>query len=569
MVSLLNSGLNIKGYSAADLVVGKAAAMLFVKAGIVAVYAKVISKPAYDFLRARMIDVYCDTFVENIINRDGTDICPMEKAVMNIDDVDIAYKLLKDKLDKQKTTQDAHIAPLSQNSQASIKQNAFKRLINHWFDRLLGVYNDKSFKNQPSNLYEGNKTSRDFILNTLASIAFGVIFPVLTIVATNVSGADQAGRFSMAFVVGQLLFFLGNFGVRTYQISDLKEKHSFKDYQLNRILTCVIMVVVGYFYCCIRAYDSEMQNICLGIFIYKAIDALADVYEGRLQQKEKMYLAGVSQGVRSVCVFVFFSIVLFITRSLVVASYAMALISVASFVLVTFPLTVLETPKSGPLCIKSVFELFVNCWPLFAALFLYQLIDNMPKFIMEGFLSYENQLYLNVLYFLSHIVIMLSQALYKPLLVKMAKYWADSKMHKRFNLVIAAIIAAIIVITILVGIIMNVFGITLTGWMYGIDFWQFSDLCFSMLVAGAIISATDFLYQTITILRCQNKVLPIYLVTFVFSIIIPFVGVQVAGLSGTVYSYLIVMFILFVLMIYVYFGIRDDISKGNIQDVQA
>ena len=98
-------GRNLSGYSAADLIVGKAAAMLFVKAGIVAVYGKTMSGSARDFLKVHSIPCQYDTLAENIINRSGTDICPMEQTVLNIEEPDIAYASLLDTIKNLKNTE--------------------------------------------------------------------------------------------------------------------------------------------------------------------------------------------------------------------------------------------------------------------------------------------------------------------------------------------------------------------------------------------------------------------------------------------------------------------------------
>ena len=44
MMSFIADGVNLQGYSVADLIVGKAATMLFVKCGIAGVYAKTLSQ---------------------------------------------------------------------------------------------------------------------------------------------------------------------------------------------------------------------------------------------------------------------------------------------------------------------------------------------------------------------------------------------------------------------------------------------------------------------------------------------------------------------------------------------
>ena len=112
-----------------------------------------------------------------------------------------------------------------------------------------------------------HRTTRDYVCNTIGQAAWGGLFPLLTIVCTQLVGAEQAGYFSMAFVVGTLLLFLGNYGVRTYQVSDLDEMESFYDYQLNRVITCVAMKVgsdVYYLtdvnYEAWRAQDTSRRN---------------------------------------------------------------------------------------------------------------------------------------------------------------------------------------------------------------------------------------------------------------------------------------------------------------------
>ncbi len=98
MMKLIAAGTDLQGYSAADLIVGKAAAMLFVKAGIISVFGKVMSVPALDYLKQHDIHAEYDTLTERIINRLGTDICPMEKTVAEISDAEQGYEALKQKL---------------------------------------------------------------------------------------------------------------------------------------------------------------------------------------------------------------------------------------------------------------------------------------------------------------------------------------------------------------------------------------------------------------------------------------------------------------------------------------
>lgn len=99
MMELIAEGVDLSGYSVADRVVGKAAALLFVKCGILAVYAQNLSESGKTVLEWYGISYEYTTLTDRIINREGTDICPMEKAVLHCNDAERAYKLLKDKLE--------------------------------------------------------------------------------------------------------------------------------------------------------------------------------------------------------------------------------------------------------------------------------------------------------------------------------------------------------------------------------------------------------------------------------------------------------------------------------------
>lgn len=95
LLSLQNGSLT--GAFAADKVVGKAAAMMMVRGGVTEVYAQLISRPALEVFKAHNKICLYGEVVPYIINRDKTGLCPMEQAVLGVDDVDKAYKILVEK----------------------------------------------------------------------------------------------------------------------------------------------------------------------------------------------------------------------------------------------------------------------------------------------------------------------------------------------------------------------------------------------------------------------------------------------------------------------------------------
>ena len=69
----------LSGASLADKVVGKGAAALMIVGEVAWVYADVISQAAMELFDQSQVEVQYGEIVPNIINRAGTDICPVEK----------------------------------------------------------------------------------------------------------------------------------------------------------------------------------------------------------------------------------------------------------------------------------------------------------------------------------------------------------------------------------------------------------------------------------------------------------------------------------------------------------
>lgn len=90
LADLVDSGRDFCGFSAADKIVGRAAAFLYIKLGAHEVYAEVMSEGAAELLTRYGVKNSCGTKTEMIINREGTGICPMELAVKSADEPDEA-----------------------------------------------------------------------------------------------------------------------------------------------------------------------------------------------------------------------------------------------------------------------------------------------------------------------------------------------------------------------------------------------------------------------------------------------------------------------------------------------
>ncbi len=95
LLDWLDSGEDTWACSAADKVVGKAAAHLYCLLGVRRVHGNVMSLAAMRLLRHNGVEAYWDTLTENIRNRAGTGLCPLEEATLDIDEPEDALPIIR------------------------------------------------------------------------------------------------------------------------------------------------------------------------------------------------------------------------------------------------------------------------------------------------------------------------------------------------------------------------------------------------------------------------------------------------------------------------------------------
>ena len=230
--------------------------------------------------------------------------------------------------------------------------------------------------------YEEHATRRDYLWNTLGTAVLGLrVSPAHH--CPRSLGAEEAGKFSIAFVTGTLIMIACNYGVRNFQVSDIDEKTSFASYQPQPLAFRSARPQAAA--SCTAApagYDAQMATISLGVHLYKVIASPActkaacsrAVPPGRhepnaaLRRRHRGQRGAVPHAQHA-------------HRGrhghrrdrLARAGHRAACL--------------LETGKIAPRSLREVGHLFGPVRPaLWVQLFLFNNIESMPKFVMEGML---------------------------------------------------------------------------------------------------------------------------------------------------------------------------------------
>ena len=84
-----------------------------------------------------------------------------------------------------------------------------------------------------------------YTLGTLCSSCSNVL---LMIYVTRILGVDQAGVFSIAYSIAQLMLTIGWFSTRQFQVSDIDEEYSFSDYLAFKLFLSIVVIIGAFIY---------------------------------------------------------------------------------------------------------------------------------------------------------------------------------------------------------------------------------------------------------------------------------------------------------------------------------
>ena len=98
LIAAIDSGVDYSDCDATDRIVGKAAANLYLLIKVKSVSACVMTYAAKNLLSANGIECDADTYTDNIVNRNGDGLCPMETAVADAETPDAALNAIREKI---------------------------------------------------------------------------------------------------------------------------------------------------------------------------------------------------------------------------------------------------------------------------------------------------------------------------------------------------------------------------------------------------------------------------------------------------------------------------------------
>lgn len=390
---------------------------------------------------------------------------------------------------------------------------------------------------------EGNKQFRkNFIWNTLGTgfNAFNSLF--FMIIATRVNGVSQAGIFSIAFSTACILFAVGIYAGRIYQVTELDKNISDKDFIINRIITSLSMIVLLIIFCIFKGYEKEKFLIFLLLTIYKALEAFSDVIYGVLQKNNKLEIAGKSLFAKSIFSVIIFTVLNILTHNMIISIVAMILLCIGIICFYDFRKAYRYIDLKIKVNSKNVLKIFKAGFFVFAISFLGMYVVNAPKYSIDTYLESDIQTIFGIIVMPATIVSLVAQFLIHPYLNNILELYKKRDLVN-FKKLVFKLISMIFAFGVISTLFLYLFGTQILGIIYGLDLSMYKVQLAIIIIASTLYTIGTVYSSILTTVRETFSQFIIYIGVAIGAYIISNLMTSKLGLNGSIISYFCIMIV--------------------------
>lgn len=387
----------------------------------------------------------------------------------------------------------------------------------------------------------------NIIWNAIGSTIYSLISLFLMIIVTRVNGLEEAGIFTYSFSTACILYTIGVYYGRVYQVTENDNSLSDSDFIYNRLTTCIIMIIFALFFIFFKNYSFGKSLMLLLLCIFKSLNAFAETYYAMIQNDGNLHFVGKSMFYKTLIeVFIFF-VVDILTRNIYCSILSIIFCDI-SFIWLYDRKKIKKISRTKYSTRKNILLLrkgFFIC--TFSLLSIY--VINASKYSIDENLSNSLQAIYGIIIMPATIMSLFSQFIIQPYLVDLKNQLYERK-YSSFKKMIIKIVIFMVIIGIICIFLAYYIGLPILSIIYGISLEEYS-FHFLIIMVGSLFYGLSVLISFILIAMRKNFIqLIILIIISILAFVLSNYMVVNYALIGASFSYCIVMFIYFILYIF-------------------
>lgn len=230
---------------------------------------------------------------------------------------------------------------------------------------------------------------KNIIWNSIGTFVMFFCQWLMMVLVVRLSGYSDSGILSLSVSCGNVFLIIAAFGVKTFQVSDIKNQYKDGEYYGAKIITILFTVLVGTVWTLLSGYEGIEKTSILLYMAYIMVYSYADAVYGALQKRWRLDIAGISMCIRNIGALVVFCLVIWFTKDIRIALLVMLALSLAVLFIYDLPSTKRVTEIRPMLKGKNIWLLLWECFPFAVYTFFHTLVLTVPKLAVRGYYDKE------------------------------------------------------------------------------------------------------------------------------------------------------------------------------------
>jgi O-antigen/teichoic acid export membrane protein len=249
----------------------------------------------------------------------------------------------------------------------------------------------------------GFNAPRSLKLNAVWTIAGNGVYAasqwLQVAIIAHLGTTVDVGQYALTMGICAPVFMLSNLQLRSIQATDSVRRYSFGEYLGLRLITSAGALVFALVLSLLFARNGSLAVLTVAIAVYKALESISDIYQGSLQQRERMDYLSQSFMWKALLVVSCFGVTYHLTQNLLFAVFAMATGQLLSLWVYDIPVSTrtmhglaghdrtslskyIDPPDWNREALRRLAQ---RALPLGLTMMLVSLYANLPRFVLEKY----------------------------------------------------------------------------------------------------------------------------------------------------------------------------------------
>lgn len=402
------------------------------------------------------------------------------------------------------------------------------------------------------------QSKKNIMWNAFGNIIYLGCQWLVTVLVTRWFGYEDAGILSLAMSISALFQTIALFGIRNYQVSDVKQKYSDSTYIGFRGITCIFSMVLCLFFSAFNFYsDKQMWAITL-FMMFRLAENYSDVLHGVAQKKNRLDIAGKAFSIKGIVILVLFILGYWFSKNLI---FSLLLMTIGSCVTTIF-YDLISVKKISHFKLTDKFQkyyaLALETLPLCIYMFLVSAISTIPKYILEKMCDAVELGAYSSIFAPALLIQAAASYIYGPFATTFAEYY-HCKETSRFVKLLKQLVIVIMGIAIVIILLGIVFGEWALNFLFGKEIIEHTYLLLPILVSTFAMSYLAFFCMLEVVVRDFKGLIGGCLIGVLLTIVMTPSAIKMCGTNGASYGLIIgVLGAVLCLFIRLYYRLKGE-----------